>query len=251
MSIGFIVPMDDLPLEILSRGNPDIVDLVIAFLSGMAAAYAVSRVTVAESLVGVAVAAALVPPLACVGITLARGLVLQAEGAALLLLTNLAAIALGAAIMFRRLGVPGTSTGRRSYVRVRWVGITLTVVLLLLAVPLGLRMAEQLAVGQTRPMGFRVSGLIRESLQERIDREDGVDIIFIGRSGSGQSDRIRVLLSCEEQVPASLLADLQGIVNEIHGEKTPVVVGVFQNAVMPQHGVNARPDTGELEKTEG
>ncbi|MBW8017721.1 MAG: DUF389 domain-containing protein [Planctomycetes bacterium] len=37
--LGVCVPLDELPLEILARGDPDIVDLAIAFVSGMAAAY--------------------------------------------------------------------------------------------------------------------------------------------------------------------------------------------------------------------
>ncbi len=50
--LGLCVPLDELPLEVLARGDPNIVDLVIAFVSGMAAAYAVSRESVAESIVG-------------------------------------------------------------------------------------------------------------------------------------------------------------------------------------------------------
>ncbi|MHC4945448.1 MAG: DUF389 domain-containing protein, partial [Planctomycetota bacterium] len=50
MVLSVLIPVDELPLEVLSRGDPDIVDLVIAFFSGMAAAYAVSRTTVAESI---------------------------------------------------------------------------------------------------------------------------------------------------------------------------------------------------------
>ncbi|MHC4943326.1 MAG: DUF389 domain-containing protein [Planctomycetota bacterium] len=129
----------------------------------MAAAYAVSRTTVAESIVGVA--AALVPPLSCVGITLARGYVLEAEGATILLVTNLAAIALGAALMFRRLGVPGTAQRQRSHLRVRRIGFTMILVLFLLTVEGGGRRRA----GAHRP-GARYRPDVHRALGQRADR---------------------------------------------------------------------------------
>lgn len=232
--IGLFVPLDELPLEILSRGDPDIVDMAIAFVSGMAAAYAVSRESVAESIVGVAIAAALVPPLACIGIMLAEGYIFEAEGALTLLITNLAAIALGAAFVFRYLGVPGTRAGHRSYVNIRRISTTLIVLLLLLSVPLGFRMANKLRVGQTRPMSFRVSSRVKKVVEERIDREEGLNIMFLGRSGSGHSRLIRILLNADKPVPASLIENVIADIKESLGEQTPVHIGVFQNAIIPQ-----------------
>jgi uncharacterized hydrophobic protein (TIGR00271 family) len=68
--IGFLVPMEQLTPELLARGAPTIIDLGVAFLSGAAAAYAVARPSLLGALAGVAIAAALVPPLATVGISL-------------------------------------------------------------------------------------------------------------------------------------------------------------------------------------
>jgi uncharacterized hydrophobic protein (TIGR00271 family) len=231
---SFLVPFDELPLEVLSRGDPDIVDMAIAFLSGMAAAYAVSRVTVAESIVGVAVAAALVPPLACVGIALGHGQLLAAEGAAILLITNLAAIALGAAVVFRWLGISGTLTRQKTILRIRWIFMTTSVILLLLVIPLGIRMAERLNVGQTRPLGFRVSRSVAMAVEERVESTEGMTLIFMGRSGSGQSRRVRILLSSDRSVPSSFIEDLRAAVREIQGGDTPVVIGVFRNDVLAE-----------------
>ncbi|MHC4525885.1 MAG: TIGR00341 family protein [Planctomycetota bacterium] len=185
--LGLVVPLDELPLEVLSRGNPTLVDLAIAFISGMAAAYAVSRKSVAEAIVGVAIAAALVPPLSCVGIMLGNGYLLEAEGAFTLLITNLAAISLGATFMFRFLGVPGTRTAYRSHLLIRRVGVAMILLVLFLTIPLGFRMAESLAIGQTRPMGFRVSSSVKRIIEDQVKQVDGLDVMFLGRSGSGHS----------------------------------------------------------------
>lgn len=232
--IGLLIPLDELPLEILSRGDPNLVDMAIAFVSGMAAAYAVSRESVAESIVGVAIAAALVPPLACIGIMLAHNHVLETEGAVLLLVTNLAAIAMGAAFVFRRLGVPGTRTGHRSFIMIRRVSTILISLLLLLAIPLGFRMANQLAVGQIRPMSFRVSSRVKSVIEEQINDIDGLNIMFLGRSGSGHSKLIRVLLNADYPIPASMIKQIKSNLQKTLGEDTPVHIGVFQNAVIQE-----------------
>ncbi len=232
--LGLFVPLDELPLEIISRGDPNIVDMAIAFVSGMAAAYAVSRESVAESIVGVAVAAALVPPLACIGIMFASNHILETEGALLLLLTNLAAIALGAALVFRRLGVPGTRTGHRSYVMIRRISTTLILLLLCLSIPLVFRMADQLAVGQIRPMSFRVSNRVKRVVHDRVNQVEGLSVMSLGRSGSGYSKLIRIILNTDKPVPSAVIEDIRADVKAVMGKKTPVLIGVFQNAVISQ-----------------
>ena len=59
--------------EILSRTSPTLLDLGVAFAAGGAAAYAQTRLSIANSIAGVAIAVALVPPLAVCGIGLALG----------------------------------------------------------------------------------------------------------------------------------------------------------------------------------
>ncbi|MCP4357989.1 MAG: DUF389 domain-containing protein, partial [Chloroflexi bacterium] len=89
---------------ILSRTSPGMLDLLVALVSGAAAAYATSRSNVAGALPGVAIAAALVPPLAVVGYGLGLTQFEIATGALLLFLTNLAAIILAGAVTFLLLG---------------------------------------------------------------------------------------------------------------------------------------------------
>ncbi len=245
--LGLLVPLDELPLEILSRGDPDIVDMAIAFVSGMAGAYAISRKSVSESIVGVAIAAALVPPLACVGIMLANGHIVASEGALTLLVTNLAAISLGAAIVFRILGVPGTRTTCRSYLMVRRISFALTLLLLLLLIPLGFRMAKDLAVGQRRPMGFRVSSSVKKTVNDQVDQVEGLSVMFLSRSGSGQSKLIRVLLTADKPVPAAVIENIKANIKEDLGEDTPVRIAILQNAVILETPQQSEPSPHEID----
>ncbi|GAF58456.1 hypothetical protein JCM18902_1245 [Psychrobacter sp. JCM 18902] len=94
--VGFIVGWlhKDQPLtaEILSRTQPTSMDLMIALAGGTAGAYAMVSPHLSVAVVGVAVATALVPPLAASGILFANGETQLGLGALLLALTNIIAI---------------------------------------------------------------------------------------------------------------------------------------------------------------
>ena len=90
--------------EILSRISPSIADLAIAVAAGSAGAYALARTDVSDSLPGVAVAIALVPPLTVVGLCWQQGAWSAGNGALLLFLTNAAAIIVAGGLMFVLVG---------------------------------------------------------------------------------------------------------------------------------------------------
>jgi uncharacterized hydrophobic protein (TIGR00271 family) len=90
--------------EMLGRLNPSLLDLAVAIFSGMAAAYSKSFQQVAQNLAGVAIAVALVPPLAVAGIGIGRGDPFFFMQAFLLFMTNLVGIILSAMFTFRVLG---------------------------------------------------------------------------------------------------------------------------------------------------
>ena len=97
--IGFINRDLQVTNEILARTAPNFIDLMIAFAGGAAGAYALLSPRMGLSLVGVAVAIALVPPLSASAILLARGEFSLAGGAALLAFTNIMAIEFAASVI--------------------------------------------------------------------------------------------------------------------------------------------------------
>jgi len=106
--VGFIVGWlhKDQPLtaEILSRTQPTSMDLMIALAGGTAGAYAMVSPHLSVAVVGVAVATALVPPLAASGILFANGEMQLGLGALLLALTNIIAIQFTNALVLWLLG---------------------------------------------------------------------------------------------------------------------------------------------------
>ena len=113
----FISPLDAATSEIMARTSPNLLDLMVALASGAAAGYAISRKEVAAALPGVAIAAALVPPLCVVGYGIGAAQLLLAGGALLLFSTNLVAIIFAAAIVFLLLGFHPTRAERGELLR--------------------------------------------------------------------------------------------------------------------------------------
>ena len=118
--------------ELLARTKPNIRDLGVAMVAGTVGAYTIVRREAAEAMAGAAIAVALVPPLATVGIALEVGRLDMAMGGLLLVLANVAGVMFAGAITFMFVGfVPGMSLANSAgqILRgLRWV--TLAVVLM-------------------------------------------------------------------------------------------------------------------------
>lgn len=119
-----------------ARTQPGLLDLGVALAAGAAGAFVTVRHTGTDALPGVAIAVALVPPLATVGICVELGRLDDAGGALLLFLTNFAAIVVAASIVFiiaRAIPAPTQLRERR---RLRNAFIASMLALALIAVPL-------------------------------------------------------------------------------------------------------------------
>jgi uncharacterized hydrophobic protein (TIGR00271 family) len=164
--LTWLVPSATPQNEIMGRTQPTLLDLGVALASGAAGAYALCRKEVSAALPGVAIAAALVPPLATVGIGLAlrRGDI--AGGALLLFLTNLVAIAAAGGLVFLWLGfrpIPGKEARARVF-----QGGAIGTVLLLVAV--------------TIPLGILTARSVREAILNRqLDEAIRTEVIAMNR----------------------------------------------------------------------
>ena len=139
-------PLQGTTAEILARTRPNLFDLLVAIFSALAGSYAIIRGR-GETIVGVAIATALMPPLAVVGYGLATWNPPVLAGSAALFVTNLVAIALSATVMARLYGF-GHSLSRRQ----TWLQTAMLLLVLgAMTVPLGLslgRIAREAVVTQ-------------------------------------------------------------------------------------------------------
>lgn len=109
-----LLPGDNMTAEVLARTQPSLIDLGVALFSGLAGAFALTYWEASGALPGVAIAAALVPPLASVGISFADGDWRRGLGALLLFATNYITIALAAAFVFGVFGFRPNRTAKSS-----------------------------------------------------------------------------------------------------------------------------------------
>jgi uncharacterized hydrophobic protein (TIGR00271 family) len=228
--IGVLTGALELTPEVMSRSRPTLLDLAVALLSGMAVAYALARPSLAGAIAGVAIATALVPPLSVVGISLAHHDLRTAFGAAVLFSTNIVAIVLGAALVFRVLGIGGESlgVGRRLWVRRTLLALSLASIMLVL--PLWQMSTSSLAVGQSRAAILDISNELRVALNTRVNEEPAATMLIMGRP-HWAPDRISLILTVRDgkAVPPELEEDLVRIVRDIVGQYTPVHVVFLQD----------------------
>jgi uncharacterized hydrophobic protein (TIGR00271 family) len=137
-----MVPASQVTDEILARTSPDVRDLLVALAAGAAGGLGTARQDVSATLPGVAVAVALVPPLAAVGACLELGRADLASGAMLLYATNLVAIVLAGILVLLWCGFVPARLIQRGRTAV-WGGVTATLALMIVVgVPLTLRTVD-------------------------------------------------------------------------------------------------------------
>lgn len=117
--------------EMQARLNPTLLDLAVAILAGIAGAYTKSFKEILQSLAGVAIAVALVPPLAVAGIGLGRADFPFFFQAFLLFSTNLIGITLAGALTFRILGYSPVVRNKRGMAVVAMLLVLISVPLMI------------------------------------------------------------------------------------------------------------------------
>lgn len=127
-----ISPVQTVTSEIAGRTQPTLFDLLVALLSAVAGAYALIRGR-GGTVVGVAIAIALMPPLAVVGFGIATWNWTVFAGSLLLFITNAVTIALTAALVARVYGFGGHLSPRHT----GWQLILFFGAVGILSVPLG------------------------------------------------------------------------------------------------------------------
>ena len=152
----------------VSRGGPSLLDMGVGFFSGIAASYCIARPGLSSALAGVAIAAALVPPVATVGISLAFGETANAKGASLLFGTNVVAIILGAAINFYLAGIRGKKSNTSTALWGRRIALALIACLAALAVPLSSTIIAQAVEYSHHRRSRALTSEIRESLAKTL-----------------------------------------------------------------------------------
>jgi uncharacterized hydrophobic protein (TIGR00271 family) len=208
----------DVPLgpEILARTRPGSSDLAIALAAGIAATIMTVRDSAGTSLVGVAIATALVPPLATCSMLLARGANEMAASAFLLAFTNMVAIQFASSVVFWVAGFHPTARGWAAAVGVLRRNLLSLLLLVVLGSILGIStrraIADQAFEGRVRKvLQDGLEGFAGAQLSEvRLDRGGGRVVVqavvhYPGHFTAQDVARLeRALPAAPRQQPVSL-----------------------------------------------
>lgn len=214
-----LFPAEDLLAipEITSRVAPDLLALVVAIAAGLAGAYSLSTGS-STTLVGVAVAAALVPPLGVVGIGIAWGMPVVAVGAFVLVVVNVLVINLAGIGVFwlqgyRPRGWDRDAALRRTAIRRATV---LAVAILLASSFLGLVTLAELEVADTKG---DATAAIEDTLDDpAYDELDLIDVRFDTDDSLPVSQPERVVVEVGHppgETPSELAAALDAAVDDL------------------------------------
>ena len=214
-----ISPIQTITSEIAARTRPTLFDLMVALLSALAGAYALIRGR-GGTVVGVAIATALMPPLAVVGFGVGTGNATVFAGSLLLFLTNAITIALTAALVARVYGF-GSHLSRH---HTGWQLALFVAALSVLSVPLGaaLRQIAFEALAQRQ---------VRDAIRARFP--DGARLGEVEMSTDTPTLRVRAVVLTPRIDPA---AD-RGLSSELAKRlSTPVDLHVDQLLVPVEGG---------------
>jgi uncharacterized hydrophobic protein (TIGR00271 family) len=204
--LAWLIPGVEPTGEFEARTEPGVLDLLVALGSGIAAAYAISRPDVSAALPGVAVAAALVPPLSAVAMAVALGSWSDAGGASLLFGTNLVAIAAASALTFLWLGFrPAADRVGRQAVFGRGA-LGLLVLLVVITGPLGWltwRAAEQ----------DELAGRVRDVLSSAAE-ERGYEAFDVTVSDGGETVEVSARLAGSASLDEATARELGDAITE-------------------------------------
>jgi APA family basic amino acid/polyamine antiporter len=209
--LASISPLTGVNEEILARTRPNLLDLVVALASGAAGVYAVSRKDVSAALPGVAIAAALVPPLGVIGIGLATNRPEVAGGGLLLFSTNLVAITLAGAISFLLLGFRPARGVRERAIQLRR-GLVISVLLLfVISLPLAFILGKAVQATQDREVIDRV-------LNQELDNLEGVSLASFDFDHQGGAVVLTVTVYAAQEIQQETVEHLDDVLAQAVGQ---------------------------------
>ncbi len=177
IALAAAIPQIGLTNELVSRTSPDLRDLVVALAAGGAGAYATIRSDLSATLPGVAVAVALVPPLASAGIAFHLGRYSLASGAMLLYGANLVAIVLASISVLLAVGFVPSRRLRDASPRVAFASFSVVVGTAIVSVPLVSRTVELSSDAAVRRD-------VTAAVEDWLDGAEGLELVNLGLDGA-------------------------------------------------------------------
>ncbi len=223
--IAYVVPLPTLSDEIISRTHPSLFDVMIALASGIVGAYGYSNKKISNTIIGIAIAVALMPPLCTIGIGIGIGKINVAAGAALLFLINLVSISLAGAAVFWSMKIHPIHADQDKIKKRALSQIIISfIVLILISIPVGIYMYE----------GYRLSEAEKDTINAFKSRFPGISIF--NSEIENRKGRIAIILTLTgDEIPdKNKIMELKNIILKEHTEIAGIKIRFFVSRILTQ-----------------
>jgi uncharacterized hydrophobic protein (TIGR00271 family) len=216
--VGWLLPLTTPTSQMLLRGSPTLLDVGVAMASGLVGAYAIARKDIPAALAGVAIAAALIPPLCTVGLGLALGQPALAGGALLLFLVNISAVIVTGSAGFLWFGMHPVAQDRATRRRIVSAVVAAALVLLVVTAAVGLLDAS------------RKTQAAAQNVRVELDVGDGVEVVRVEVDANASPIAVLATVRSSRDITPSELAEIEDRLAETLGG--PVALRVIVQRVL-------------------
>jgi uncharacterized hydrophobic protein (TIGR00271 family) len=181
----WLSPLQETTNEILSRSRPNLYDLIIALLAGLAGAVAIcTKKNLLTIIPGVAIATAVIPPLSVAGFGIGTGSLPIFLGGFFLFFTNFVAIVFVTGTVLIYFGFTPTVDSYLGGTSLRKRILYLSAVILIISIPLIYTLHESITL-------LRLQKLVQTTLKQEFDRE-GISRLSNFTQKKGQDGKLQV-----------------------------------------------------------
>ncbi|NJM00322.1 MAG: DUF389 domain-containing protein [Synechococcaceae cyanobacterium SM2_3_2] len=210
--IGLTVSLPAWGSEILARTQPNLLDLGVALAAGTVGAFAKMRPKISDSLAGVAISVALMPPVCVIGLGISAFDWPTSMGAALLYVTNLLGIALACMVTFL---LGGYAPGHRARRVVVWtVGMTAA-----LLIPLGASLTRLLTQGE-------LEIAVRQALLNRAITFQRVELVESDFNWVANPPEVILTVRSTDEITPVQVGFMEALVEEVTGRPFTLIFRV-------------------------
>ncbi|SRR5579883_668940 len=212
--LGSLVGLAEFGSEVLARSKPNLLDLGIAVTAGGLSGFAIIQPKISNTLAGVAIAVALMPPICVIGLGLSQGDWSLSLGATLLYLTNLLGITLSCMLVFIVTGYIPLAPARQA---LSWTLVFTTILL----IPLIVSFIDLVRQSQ-------LEASLKQALLNRTITFQRVELIKSDTNWLMNPPQVRLSVRSQQVITPKQVRLLQEFVNKVMRRKFTLIFEVSQ-----------------------
>lgn len=214
--IGLMMPEPELTYEIQARMHPTLLDLAVALAAGLAGSFSLAREEVSPALPGVAIAVALLPPLAVVGLGVSMRRWDVAGGALVLFLANFVAIHLVSAAVFYLSGLAHHIVERNPKILIKNFGAALVILIVMFGF-LGVQLSQLVS-------GERASRVARSTIDQQVKMVAGAQLSELDVNCREDPCRVVATVETPKVFEPPLVGGIQNVLASQLGREVELVI---------------------------